>query len=289
MRTAKKQDMLVVGECECPPPAPPAPGWISLDLGHIAAESLAGGVMTFTNLDTAAQQRIDLAHFADPCFWLIPGRYRVAVNLVGHEPFRSVVQVVSGQQAQVRPELVKASAPAPTLHDILHELQVGELGVDPRDLTVPAGQTVVLTSDHPVYKSDWQPVTLANVDDAKRVIGISNATWGVDTARYGTAAYPFTPAASAERAAKEYIFGNSETVSEWKNHINNTIFNEAWTFALFTYGVVTINRGGVLRINDKSSFFICQKLRMHVTAKLDIRGKGPGLIWPAAYESFCGD
>lgn len=288
MRTDSMQEMLFANECDCPPPAEPSPGWISLDMSNVPAESLTGGVMTLTNLDTAAQQRINLALSVDPCFWLTPGRYRVSVNLVGHEPFRTVTHVVSGHPAHVRPEVAKTSAPAPTVHDILHELQLDQT-VDPRDLTVPAGKTVVLTSDHPAYKQDWQPITLVDVDDAKRVIGISDAAWGVDAARYGAAETSFTPAASAERAAREYIFGNSATVSEWKTHINNTIFKEPWSFALFTYGVVTVNRGGVLRLNDKSSFFICQKLRMHVTAKLDIRGKGPGLIWPAAYESFCLD
>jgi hypothetical protein len=132
-------------------------------------------------------------------------------------------------------------------------------------------------------------ITITDVDAAKRIIGLDDELWGVDAPRYGRIVQSelLTPSALAAQVAKEYIYGNSATVASWKDLINTHVFSAPWVFPVFTLGIVTIHAGGVLRIGNGSNFFVCEKLRMHITAKLEITGTGPGVVWPLSYESFC--
>jgi hypothetical protein len=264
-------------------------GWITLDLGDVPMDVVSEGVLTLTNLATDAQLSYPIFAMMRPCLALEAGLYRVALHAMGREPYRGLVEVAPGTAVAVKLELPRQAANPPTLPDILRQLEVPNPNVEPRDITVPEGRTVELSSDLDVFRPDWQQITLADLDAAKRTIGIDNDTWGVDAPRYGMVTHEGVPPpdGSIERLAKEYIYGNSATVSAWKEYINAQVFKERWTFTVFVYGTVTISRGGMLRITDRSSFFTCQKLRMHISSTLEVRGTGPGVIWPASYESFC--
>jgi hypothetical protein len=281
--------MHISDDCTCEP-KPPTDAWVSLNLADVPADLVADSTLTLTNLQTGVQQAIDLVRPRD-CLPIAAGQYRAAFHTPGHEPWRDLVAVEPGEPVSIRPTPAKVLTPNLTMQDVLTKLRAPKIDISVRDLDVPTKTTIVL-GDHlkGPYEADWQMTRLDNVDTAKEVLGIADADWGVSAPRYGSLheQTEFTPTTVAAQAAKEYIFGNSATASQWKSIVNSEIFKEAWEFRIFQYGVVTIHAGGVLRITDKSSFFTCEKLRMHTTAKLEVRGKGPGVIWPLSYESFCG-
>jgi hypothetical protein len=264
-------------------------GWVRLDTSAIPADRRIGAVTTLTNLETSEQFHLNIPPGEHFCLPLNSGRYRLAFTIAGHEPYSTLVNVDAGKAVKLSPDLVPDAARKFELSDILRALYAPNPDVAARDFTVPAGQTVELSSDVASYQPDRQTIEIADVDAAKRIIGITDAQWGIAAPRYGSPPTrgDLTSGQAAEWAAREYIFGYSQSVASWKEHINNTIFMSPWTFHLFAYGTVTVNRGGVLRINDNSSFFTCEKLRMHVSSRLEVRGTGPGVIWPASYESFC--
>jgi hypothetical protein len=281
--------MHVSNDCTCRP-KPSADGWVSLNLADVPADLAAKSTLTLTSLQTGVQQVIDLVRRRD-CLPIAPGQYRAAFNTPGHEPWRDLVTVQSGEPVGVRPTPAKVDAPNLTMKDVLTKWRAPNVEVAVRDLDVPAKTTVVLGANLKGHHAgDWQTTLLEDVDTAKEILGIADSDWGIPAPRYGSLheQAELTPTTLAAQAAKEYLFGNSATVSQWKSLVNSEIFKEAWEFRIFHYGVVTIHAGGVLRITDKSSFFTCEKLRMHTTAKLEVTGKGPGVIWPLSYESFCG-
>lgn len=281
--------MHISDDCTCEP-NPPTDGWVSLNLADVPADLVANSTLTLTNLQTGVQQVIDLVRVRD-CLSIAAGQYRAAFHTPGHEPWRELVAVESGEPVSIRPTPEKVDAPNLTMKDVLTKLRAPKINISVRDLDVPTKTTIVLgDSLGAAYAADWQITRLDNVDTAKAILGIADADWGISSPRYGSlhGQTEFTPTTVAAQAAKEYMFGNSATVSQWKPVVNAEIFKEPWEFRIFHYGVVTIHAGGVLRITDKSSFFTCEKLRMHTTAKLEVRGKGPGVILPLSYESFCG-
>lgn len=253
----------------------------------LPSEEARSAVFTFTNLDTREQTTFEVSARTHHCFSLIAGSYRVAAISPGLQPYRGLVAAIPGEVAHIRPVLNARADTETTLADVMIHLGVPDIHTRTRDLEVPAGKTLILDSTHPAYATDWQTVAIADVDAAKRIIGIADGVWGIDAPRYGGVADAADPAALARSAAREYIYGHAPSVAQWKEQINRSIFAEKWSFAAFILGTVTINAGAVLVIGDKASFFVCQRLRMHVTGTLRVTGHGPGLIQPLAYESFC--
>jgi hypothetical protein len=245
--------------------------------------------ITFMNLATGAQIAFEGTARFHHCFPLETGTYRVSLLAAGLQPYRSLVEARAGEVAHLRPLLEPHDAVKLELSAVLEQLGVANAHVDPRDLDVPARTTLVLDSSHPAYARDWQALTIADVDAAKRIIGVADDIWGVGAPRYGilSADDSADPAALAQATAREYIYGYAPSVKHWQDHINRQIFKESWSFSAFILSTVTINAGAVLVLNDASSFFVCRKLRMHITATLRITGRGPGLVQPLAYESFC--
>ena len=263
---------------------------VAINWSHnLGAHENIVGLATFTNLGTGVQTNFEVPPSVRLCFDLSPGIYRAAIRAKDCEVFTGVVELIANEVAQVSPVLQKHTAPPQTLKDVLQSYDVENPGVDPRDLTVPRGETIVLDSTSHRFASDWQTITIEDADKAKRVIGIADEVWGVPLPRFGSIAdaAALGPKELAASAAMEYIYGYSKAVAQWKELIDIEHFHEKWVFPIFIYGTVTINAGGVLVLTNQSSFFVCQKLRMHVSATLKVTGTGPGVIHPLAYESFC--
>lgn len=263
---------------------------VAINWSHnLGANERRFGLATFTNLTTGEQTHFEVWNSIRVCFHLTPGVYRVTLRARDCEVFTGAMELIANDVAPLNPVLEKRAGAAQTLKDVLESFAVENPGVDPGDLTVQRGETVVLDSTNRRFARDWQTVTIEDVAKAKQVIGISDDVWGVPHPRYGsiTDAAALGPAELAANAAREYIYGNSNTVAQWTELINSQHFHESWVFPIFIYGTVTIYAGGVLVLTDHSSFFLCQKLRMHVTATLKITGVGPGVIEPLAYETFC--
>ena len=262
---------------------------IAVDWGHtLPSDVERTAQVTLTNLTTGAQTNFTATDRLHQCLSLDAGVYRVSLISPGLKPYRGLVEARAGEVARLSPLLEPHDAERPTLQAVLANLGVTEPHGEPRDLDVPARTTVILDSSHPAYARDWKTVQIADVDAAK-IIGVADADWGVDAPRYGplSAQDLSNPAALARATAREYIYGHSPSAAQWRDHINRHVFAETWSFFAFILGTVTINAGAVLVLNDASSFFICRKLRMHVTGTLRITGRGPGVIQPLAYKSFC--
>ena len=148
---------------------------------------------------------------------------------------------------------------------------------------------MILDTQNDKLKVDWHNIEIKDVSAAKRIIGHSDEFWGSNVPRFKPTATTtgINPGQLARETAKEYVYGNSSTVSDWAGVINQTIFNEVWNFPLFLHGTVTVNAGGVLIVGDKGNFFVCERLRMHVSSTLLIRGSGPIHIQPLSFESLC--
>jgi hypothetical protein len=281
--------VLNAGDCLCPTHASTATG-VAINWGHqLGSGAVDRALFTFTEVATGIQTSVEVAPYIHYCFSLEAGLYQVAVRANGLATYRGVVELAAGKVVPLNPTLAPRVDVAPTLQGVLAGLEVPNPNITPRDLDVPANSTIALDSSHPPYKRDWQSVLIKDAEAAKRIIGHPNELWGVNHPRFAAPAPSVDsgPRDLAALAAKEYIYGNSASASQWKQLINEQVFKEGWSFPAFVYGTVTIYAGAVLIIGNRSNFFICQKLRMHVTATLRITGTGPGIVRPLSYESFC--
>ncbi len=276
-------------ECICTAHTPTSAG-VAINWSHnLKPGAVDRALFVFTNLATGSQTQVEVPPYRHYCFSLNAGRYRVAVLANGCERYTGLVELTGGRMVPLTPVLNPRTDVSPTLKDVLVELSLPDPNVTPRDLDVPPHTTVTLDAAHPPYKQDWQMVQIKDVDAAKRILGHRDELWGIQEPRFSSLAPHLisSPRDLAAATAKEYIYGYSGSVVGWKQLINDIVFGEVWGFPAFVYGTVTINAGGVLVIGNGSSLFICQRLRMHVTATLRIIGTGPVVVRPLSYESFC--
>ncbi len=98
-----------------------------------------------TNLQTGVQHAIDLVWPRD-CLPIAGGQslYRAAFNTPGHEPWRDLVAVESGEPVSVRPAPSKVDTPNLTMKDVLTKLLAPKIDISVRDLDVPTKTTIVL-------------------------------------------------------------------------------------------------------------------------------------------------
>lgn len=245
-------------------------------------------LFVFTDVATDNQTRYEVPPRTHFCISLLAGLYRVAVFAKGLETHRSILDLRPGSVTALKPVLDRSRQTSKTLEDVLAKFEIRE-SVQTRNLEVPKNTTVVFDSRSERFKHDWRNVEIKDVETAKRIIGHSNDLFPGNVPRFNlmTLSKQANPEQIARQAAQEFVYGNSATVKAWTNVINNSLFKEIWRFPLFIFDTVTINAGGVLVIGDKGNFFICERLRMHVTATLLIRGSGPIHVEPIALETFC--
>jgi hypothetical protein len=261
---------------------------VAINWSHNLPSPVPNALFVFTEVATGRQTRVQVAPHDHHCFNLNAGVYRVLALAKGCAPYRGILQMTAGTSTPFNPVLNPRVDEPLTMKTALAKFKVGLRPT--RDLDVPAGETRVLDSDDPTYQPDWQVVAVASVEAAKAMVGHPDETWGGGTLpRFSAIAVSTNtdPASIARQAAREFVYGNSSSVSHWKDEIDKYVFDESWSFHLFTMGTVTINAGATLVVGQGSNFFLCEKLRMHVTATLLIKGPGPVQVQPLSYESFC--
>jgi hypothetical protein len=262
---------------------------VAIEWDHtLQTGSVDRALFVFTEVATGNQTRYEVGPGIPICFDLIAGLYRVTVFAKGLEIYRSSLELQPGSATPFKPVLNPSIQETKTLKDILARFDISQL-INTRDLEVPRNSTVVLDMQSDQFKSDWKTVEIKNVESMKRIIGNSDKLWGGNFPRNKplTLSTQMNPEEVARQAAQEYFYGNSATVKKWAKVINDAIFSEVWRFPIFIYGTVTINAGGVLIIGHRGNFFVCERLRMHVTSTLLIRGSGPINVEPISFETFC--
>jgi hypothetical protein len=262
---------------------------VAVEWNHnLDADAADRALFVFTEVTTGNQTQYEVPPRTHICISLLAGLYRVAVFAKGLETHRTVMDLRPGLVMPLKPVLNKCAPGSKTLNDVVARFDIKER-VQTRNLDVPANSTVVLDSDDGRFKSDWRIVELKDVETAKRIIGHSDDLFPGSFPRFQRIAFSqeANPVQIARQAAREFIYGNSATVKAWTNVINESVFQEIWRFPLFIFDTVTINAGGVLVIGDQGNFFVCERLRMHVTATLLIRGSGPIHVEPISLETFC--
>jgi hypothetical protein len=255
--------------------------------------TLEGGLIdralfVFTEVATGNQTLYEFAPGIRLCLGLIAGTYKVAVFAKGLEIYRSSLDLQPGVVTPFKPVLGPSTQGTTTINDILGKFDINEK-IATRDLNVAKNSTLVLDSQDSQFKTDWRTLEIKDVDVAKRIIGNSDNLWAGGLPRFQSTipALQMTPEQVAVQSAREYVYGNSAVVKDWAKVINDNIFSQVWRFPLFLFDTVTINAGGVLVVGDRGNFFVCERLRMHVTATLLIKGSGPIHVEPASFNTFC--
>jgi hypothetical protein len=204
------------------------------------------------------------------------------------ERHRATLDLRPGATTSFKPVLNPATPVQKSLKDVVARFNVNQTR-DLRDLEVPKDATVVLDNNDAKFDGDWTHVEIKDVATAKHILGHPNEIWSANYPRFASldVSLKDNPQTIARRSAQEYVYGNAAMVKQWEDQINLTVFDEVWRFPLFILGTVTINAGGVLVIGDKANLFVCERLRMHVTATLLIRGAGPIHVEPLSMETFC--
>ena len=246
-------------------------------------------LFVFTSVDTGDETQ----HYVKPntsyCISLSAGLYRVAIFAKDLKNYKGALDLKPGVATKLSPMLEHADSPPKNLQTVLAKFDIKRFEHDRRDLTIKERQTLVLDIDDRKFSGAWSSVEIKDVAAAKRIIGHPDEMWGINHTRFKLAdvSDQDDPELMARHFAREYVYGNSAKVDHWKDQINRFVFDETWKFPLFVFGTVTINAGGVLVIGDKGNFFVCEKLRMHVTSTLVIRGSGPIHVEPISIETFC--
>ena len=274
----------------CPPPSiGVTSSGVAVEWNHtLEGANIDRALFVFTEVATGNQTRHEFAPGIRLCLGLIAGTYRASIFGNGLEIYRTTLDLQPGVVTPFKPVLRPSTQGTTTINDILGRFDISEK-IAPRNLEVSKRATLVLDSEDGQFKTDWRTIKIKDVDTAKRILGNSNDLWAGGTPRFQTvtAALQMTPDEVSRQSAREYVYGNSSVVKDWATVINDNIFSKPWTFPLFIFDTVTINANGVLVIGDRGNFFVCERLRMHVTATLLIRGSGPIHVEPASVHTFC--
>lgn len=262
---------------------------VTINWSHNAEPgSIERALFVFTEMATGNQTTHEVAPHVHTCFSLVAGTYKVAVIAGGLEQYRTTLELRPGMPAQLSPTLNAAKAAHKTLEQVLERFELGAK-VFTRDLVVPKNTRVVFNSTDKQFAQDWHTVQVKDVAAAKRILGNDDALSG-GAARFANQMLSMRagPADLASSAAREYIYGHSTSTAQWAREIDALLFKEAWNFPLFVLGTVIINAGGVLVIGGaNANFFVCERLRMHVSSTLLVRGVGPVHVEPVSLETFC--
>lgn len=262
---------------------------VAIEWDHtLKSESIDRALFVFTEMATGNQTRYEVIARTHICFSLIAGLYQVAIFAKGLEIHRSLIELQPGFVTPFKPILNPNLQDSKTLKDVLTKFDIHR-PIKTRDLEVPKNTTIILDTQNDQFKSDWRTFEVKDVESAKRMIGHADSMWSGNVSRNKSLIFSteMNPAEVARKAAHEYVYGNSASVKQWDNAINDVVFDEVWKFPIFILGTVTINAGGVLVIGDRGNFFVCEHLRMHVTSTLLVRGAGPIHVEPISLETFC--
>jgi hypothetical protein len=136
-------------------------------------------------------------------------------------------------------------------------------------------------------------IPINTIDDLKLVFGHSDEFFPGASPRFGQvlATYPATvqPDTMTDQfraALREYVYGNSTTVTAWRAALNNWVSREAIVVPVHFYGVVEVGPSATLDLGPGPAILTCDVLRVHFTGRVRARGSGPISIETGTFEEF---
>jgi hypothetical protein len=221
------------------------------------------------------------------------GDYSVVVCAYGYEPFRAFTTVTAGCVSTIQGKLLKLDAKATTFEQVLVKNMIQRDARSLRNLSVAAGQTLVLDSSAKQHNEDREYVALNTLKDLKQVLGCPDSAFIAEHPRFGgfsaRSASPDYPVSEgldfAQRAAlQEYVYGNSKSVAGWETNIDKWVSAEKMSVSLFALADIDVGPNATLYVT--SSGLVCNTLSVHYTGRVRFNGPGPTKIEMMHYVRY---
>lgn len=252
----------------------------------------------------AAQYRFDSDDKDEISAELAPGGYSIQVFAVKHDVARHFARIEPGKTTQIDVVLAarKGDFPKPTPAQRLAVYGLDAEKVSLQDLTVKRGQYFELDARKLSDDRSFTRLHAKSIKDIKAWLGAPDSAFGHDQPIFGPlpALDRLSPEALKEpqrldpevrttlaATAREFIHGNSRTVSQYEGMINDqfvTRFPAGLLVSIFHYLTVTIDAGATLEIGGSTSVFYANRLRIHQTGTLSVVGTVKADI--GTYEEF---
>jgi hypothetical protein len=202
------------------------------------------------------------------------GSYSLQVYPVGYEVGHAFANIRAGGTTEIPFSLRPMKEwQRPTLAERLATYGLHPDQIKPSDLTLQEKQRVVLDYRRYQDKAAFTLLKPTSVIDLKRWHGSVDTAFGHGQPRFGQVlAPPSSTAEGLQAVAREYIYGNSKSVVQYKGLLDEYVSRLNISVAIFFYSVVTINDGSILEIGNGSSVFFCDLLRMHSNGTLSVVG-----------------
>jgi hypothetical protein len=238
----------------------------------------------------AQQYKLTFGGSAQVARKLPVGDYTVVVFAAGYQPFRKYTAVSAGQISTITASLRKNTSPPPPFTDMLNKYGVKRDAASIPNLTVQAGTTLVLDPKSPKLSLDIHYLELNTIDQVKNVLGHPDKHWAPEISRFGNlvptkpSSDNFATMTPALRGAyREYVYGNSLSVSGWTSALNNWVKANPVNVGLWVYSDVYVGPGSVLQVGAEG--LICNTLRV-VDGTVQATGNGPVRVEMNTYEEY---
>jgi hypothetical protein len=138
-----------------------------------------------------------------------------------------------------------------------------------------------------------QMLQITTIDHAKAIFGNPDKPWLGDKPRYGKMVGAPTSLRALDNmnmlldqrfAMREYIYGNSNSVIDWKDELNKILKVSPIPFPIYIQNTVEVGPFSVLNIGTVGLF--CDKLRVHIFGTVRVFEQGPTVIDTSIYEQF---
>jgi hypothetical protein len=220
------------------------------------------------------------------------GGYTIVARAPGFDPHRVYVDLPQGQDLGVIARIEPSVAKPPTFAQRLQQFDIDLTQIKTGNLVVDAGMQLTLTPET-AAAIFFKNLTITSIDDAKRILGHPDKIWPGDQPRYGKMVGPPTGLRARDKmnmliesrfAMQEYVYGNSRSVVQWKDQLNEIIRVSAVNFPVFVSYTVTVGPDAVLALGSLG--LVCDTLRVHYTGKVTVSGTGPTVINVGTYEQY---
>lgn len=270
-------------------------GTLALELAEEGPASAIALVMEHRAAESR-QYHIPLLRGQRTSRMLPAGGYTVVTFAKGLKPHRTYVEISANRVAALAARLMEPAADPPSLAERAATYRLKMPSSDAlQDLTVNEGATIVLDPSSRDLASNLQTVRIANLDDAKAILGQADDRWPGEQPRYGKVVEPQSAHVAltkdegnlpldARFALREYVYGNSRAVLGWREYLNGWLARNPIPFPVFLFQDVTVGPWGTLHIGKTG--LLCNALNVHYTARVIVSGSGPTMVDMNTYNQF---
>jgi len=220
------------------------------------------------------------------------GGYTIVVHAVGLRPHRMFVDLSEDQTLDLNALLEEPAELLLNFYERAAALQIDTSRAG--DVVVEEGTEMLLDGSYEPKGAQLHQINLRNVDEAKRMLGLSDDYFPQEQPRFGkmVASRPHTSIGNTDEtnvpldarfAMREYIYGNSTSVAGWKSVLNKYLADGV-LIPIHLAITVTVGPHAVLTLN--SAALSCYKLRVHYTGKVRVVGNGATTIDTDVYEQY---